>query len=159
MFPLHQPVRSKSTSCNLHRKCCLYKLFPVKAIREFRSFSCLFSLLDTLQINAIVSFITTYCQQIGFAAQWASRPKFSLVTFRYPQFLTECPFSVLGSQPGNQGCLTFNYVNFDEQVQVFPGRWIHYKVLHSSFLVMVLASIGYRGLGSLFHYKLQICEF
>lgn len=39
-----------------------------------------FSFLGALQINAVLSFITTWGQQIGFAALWATEPEFGSVT-------------------------------------------------------------------------------
>ena len=76
---------------------------------EFRSFKYLLHilLLDTLQINAVLSFTTTCYQYIGFACQWASRPKFDLVTGRGQK--EACMWILLDSDyvfPSWSGCIS-----------------------------------------------------
>lgn len=62
-----------------------FKNPSLKAIGEFRSFEHELPILAWHPgINAVLSFTTTWYQQIGFTVYWASRSKFALVTIIAP---------------------------------------------------------------------------
>ena len=80
LLPHHQPIRRKSCTLQPSPQVLPLKTHPWKPITgSFEHEPLPYSLFGELQINTMLSFITTWCQWIGFALRRASGPKFSSV--------------------------------------------------------------------------------